>query len=466
MSSDLSPIRELLDDQLTFLLDQRDSINVVLSTPGFLRALRREAQLAIHLDDLHVEADRIGRSLHELEYDNGNPGMLIEHVWEELDDKLPRSSFHQVANARDRETRQLLGDFHHPFVLAVPRDDTRPLGRVSRGIELIQRLAATPGAPPILDMDTSGFQNMVRRNQNVQIGARLRTRNDASVALLRLQAIAAAATVQTTHAESRPEDADGRAALRVELTPEALAALRGAVLTQDLSTAKIELDELADEVRMSARVLTLELRRRLWSIRSRLGVVERFKARCQWHDRGRLRRLADEAAAASHSPEHALRDEMNRYLFDQGLNPFAEARLGTSSRADSFDPSGSDSLYVEAKQYANKAGIESALRGAFRQALDTVGNTPGSGYELNEAFIVLFRRGGPRAVLPREPFSADGLSWYFVLINIAEPAKDASQNKQDAVEYTAQQLRNMLFDMKTSASDPGAGSPPPAPAGS
>jgi hypothetical protein len=56
-----------------------------------------------------------------------------------------------------------------------------------------------------------------------------------------------------------------------------------------------------------------------------------------------------------------------------------------------FDASISPSFYVEAKQYIDRAGIENVLRGAFRQALDTVGNLPGSGYTVDEAFIILFR---------------------------------------------------------------------------
>ena len=177
-------------------------------------------------------------------------------------------------------------------------------------------------------------------------------------------------------------------------------------------------------------------------------MVLRFKARSEWHDRDRLRRLADEASHAGRSPEHTLRDELTLYLFDQGLNPLSEAVLGTSSRADVFDASISPSFYVEAKQYTDRAGVENVLRGAFRQALDTLGNLPGSGYSIDEAFIILFRRGGPRALLPRDPFEADGLRWYCLLVNIAEAKDDASQNRETPVEYSAEELRAMLFQVR------------------
>ena len=185
-----------------------------------------------------------------------------------------------------------------------------------------------------------------------------------------------------------------------------------------------------------------------YTVRSRIGVVLRFKARCEWHDRERLRRLADEAAAQGRKPEHALRDEFTLYLFDQGLNPLAEAVLGTSSRADVFDPTEGPSFYVEAKQYRDRAAIKTELRSAFRQALDTIGNLPGSGYFADEAFVVLFRRGGPRAILPTEPFSAEGLRWYFVLVNIAEASQDASQSRETPVEYSVEHLREILLEVR------------------
>ena len=212
------------------------------------------------------------------------------------------------------------------------------------------------------------------------------------------------------------------------------------------------------EVHDASRLLALDLTRRLYSQRSRLGVVLRFKARCEWHDRERLRQLADDTA----QPEHALRDELTRYLFDAGLNPLAEAVIGTSSRADVFDPSHGSSFYVEAKQYKDGVSLPSIMRAAFRQALDTAGNLRGSGYSADEAFIVLFRRGGPRAIFPVEPIHKEGLRWHFVLVNIAEPSEDASKNLHSPVEFTAGELAELVVEAQADSarSDSGAGPPP------
>jgi hypothetical protein len=270
--------------------------------------------------------------------------------------------------------------------------------------------------------------------------------------LLRLEAVESLLLSGTPYAESHPKDE--RAALRVEVVRSAAGLITAAPGGFLSGGVKSGLRPIVEDVRQVAQLLVLDLRRRLYTVRSRLGVLQRFKARCEWHDRERLRRLADDAQQAKRFAEHVLRDELTRYLFDQGLNPLAEAVLGASSRADVFDPSLGPSFYVEAKQYRDRAAVDPRLRAAFRQALDTVGNIPGSGYTIDEAFIVLFRRSGPRVLLPTEPFMAEGLRWHFVLINIAEASEDASQNTETPVEYSAESLREILIEVGVERSLP------------
>lgn len=435
-------LSDLLDGQLAFLLDQQGG-SALLAVHGFLQSLRREPRLAIHLDDLSAEADTLGRELRQEEYNGGNPGQLLELCWDEIGQKAPPGPALDAFGRKASRFKSLLGDFDHPFMLPIPSTNKEPLGRVTTLVEMVNELVEAVRPTPILEVEATGFQNMFRRNAEIQKAARVTAGGEPSVALLRLEAVENVMLEGTSHADSRPPD--GSPALRVELTSDATDAVAS---FRDDSDTTSSLAGIVEDVHRSARLLILDLRRRLHTTRSRLGVVQRFKARCEWHDRERLRQLADDVGAAGGKPEHALRDELTRYLFDQGLNPFAEAVLGTSSRADVFDPSRGPSFYVEAKQYGDRAGLESELRAAFRQALDTVGNVPGSGYTLDEAFIVLFRRAGPRAILPAEPFSADGLRWYFVLINIADASEDASQNTATPEEYTAEELRAMLLEVR------------------
>jgi hypothetical protein len=278
---------------------------------------------------------------------------------------------------------------------------------------------------PAVQLQTSGHTAMAERNDQMQESARFQTSTDPGVALLSLEAVENLLLESKATAEPRGE----RASLRVQIVDSAVGPIRAAA-NEHLSTALTDrLGPIASDAR-------------------RLGVVQRFKARCEWHDRERLRLLADAAQAAGRSPEHALRDELTLYLFDQGLNPLAEAVLGTSSRADVFDPSAGPCFYVEAKQYREGTNLDTLMQAAFRQALDTVGNLLGTDYGMDEAFVVLFRRSGPRALLPSEPLVADGLRWHFILVNIAAAQDDASQNKATPVEFSADTLRDMLLKVR------------------
>jgi hypothetical protein len=43
---------------------------------------------------------------------------------------------------------------------------------------------------------------------------------------------------------------------------------------------------------------------------------------------------------------------------------------------------------------------------------------------------------------------ADGLRWYCLLVNIAEAKDHASQNRETPMEYSAEELRVMLFEVR------------------
>jgi hypothetical protein len=144
-----------------------------------------------------------------------------------------------------------------------------------------------------------------------------------------------------------------------------------------------------DEARGDEAILYEEVRHRLGTQRSHLRIVERFRVRCQWHDRDRLRVLAER------SPSHAedlLAGEFARYLFDNGLSPVTRPLVG-GLEPDLFEPAAQPVLYVEAKQYDGSAR-EYLVRGV-RQVWDTMDRLRGSVYHTDEAFLVIFRRGGP-----------------------------------------------------------------------
>jgi hypothetical protein len=67
-----------------------------------------------------------------------------------------------------------------------------------------------------------------------------------------------------------------------------------------------------------------DLVRRVGGRTSLLRLAHRYKERCEWHDRARLRAIASEATAR----ENALTAEFARWLFDQGLSPITRPLTG------------------------------------------------------------------------------------------------------------------------------------------
>lgn len=58
---------------------------------------------------------------------------------------------------------------------------------------------------------------------------------------------------------------------------------------------------------------------------------------------------------------------------------------------------------------------------------------------------MLFRRGGPRALLPVEPLEADGRRWWLPVIDIAEAHDSASRAREDPEAFGLGRLRELLL---------------------
>ena len=100
--------------------------------------------------------------------------------------------------------------------------------------------------------------------------------------------------------------------------------------------------------------------------------MHRFKLRCEWHDRERMRAVADDKSLGG-GPEDRLTAEFARYLFDQGLSPLSKPMAG-GLQPDLLDPAAR--FYVEAKQYDSSARRD--IVKAVAQVMDTVGRLVGA----------------------------------------------------------------------------------------
>jgi hypothetical protein len=106
-----------------------------------------------------------------------------------------------------------------------------------------------------------------------------------------------------------------------------------------------------------------------------------------------------------------------------------------SLQPDVLDPSLSPTFYVEAKQYTASANPRQMLIRSVAQVHDTAGTMRGEPYGVHEAFVVVFRRGGPRYSLP-EQLPGDGWTTHLVLVDIAPIRESGSRARGQPVNLT------------------------------
>lgn len=218
--------------------------------------------------------------------------------------------------------------------------------------------------------------------------------------------------------------------------------LRPASSRADREDVARDVENSVTKLREDAESVHVELRRRLYSRRSRRALLVRFKIRCESYDRERMRGLA-----RPNKRETPLTVEAARFLFDNGLTPLIDATSG-GLRPDLLDTATPWTFYLESKQYGDAAGARKAVRDGAKQIWDTAGHLKSLG--VTEVFWLVFRRGGPRCILPDE-LRAEGLVVFPILIDIAEVKKSGSKQKEQPLEFKAEDLAPLAVGATTSA---------------
>ena len=123
-------------------------------------------------------------------------------------------------------------------------------------------------------------------------------------------------------------------------------------------------------VREDVCTVCRELARRLGSVRSREGLLQTYKLRCEWYDVEGIARLIEELQD-ERQKEDRLVEHLALFLFDNGLRPLTWAMVGRLI-PDVFEPApAGQSFYVEAKQYGDAAGARKAIADGPRQIWST-----------------------------------------------------------------------------------------------
>jgi hypothetical protein len=456
---------ELLDRQVGFLLRQTDSAAFLIQVEPFLTALRSEPRLAAYLDDvleevvgivnameavdaeLTSELRELRRELVELrpEADDSNPEPPPESApptaklqarlsypgsltfFDEWADSEPKPF---NADGEGGLAKGLLGILRNKDI-AYLREV-----RATAGVKASEAEAGPEDAPSEGQSPTEAEQpgparepleawrrrlgNVQRRYDYAVRLLRLRTRTSSGLALLKLEAV--------------PDDLNPPARILDDADEVTLAA--GDVVrwasSESYSLFKLAWQERLDaadlgiidkrvaDLRDAVERLREDLQRRIGATRSRLALVNRFKLRCEWHDRERMLTVADDDRLSG-GPEDRLTGELARYLFDAGLSPLTKPFAG-GLEPDLLDPLAS--FYVEAKQYATASARGDIVEGVA-QVLDTVGRLRGGSYAVDEAFCVVFRRDGPYYDLP-PVLQTETYRLHLVLVDLA-PTTEAGR---------------------------------------
>jgi hypothetical protein len=202
-----------------------------------------------------------------------------------------------------------------------------------------------------------------------------------------------------------------------------------------------------DDVTLVDRVLRIEvrrvcrdLRRRISATRSRVALIRDYALRCSWYDAAEMAKTAAKLVGKRTPKEDPLSDHLARFLFDAGLRPLTRAMIGRLV-PDAFDGTPFDrwesSFYVEAKQYVDDRGAAKAIRDGARQIWNSADRIR-MRYPMREAFLVVFRRGGPHLRFPDEVRSGD-LVVRPVLVDVAS-GKSSGSRAGKTIHVSEEQL--------------------------
>lgn len=433
---------EILDRQLKFLVGQKDERRL-MALSQWLSFLGREPQLAallremvgetrVVLDKLSVQDAAVRKQLLALWKTHGDTirSLLDAHSSvDDLDDFCSLDDFEKLALQRPRfripdreifddtsnETAQLTKALHQWATWAIGRGKKREVSVPNQVHELRDRAKEA-------ELLVQHRQRLFRTTAETMAGA----------AFVRLRTV-------SKHANPRPPryDAKGESDMRgsqlslftfFEMSQENEFA--GKVHGRDaLSKRMLDPDEVsaaAEQLARDARLVTHELQVRILAGRSRLSLVQRYAAKCEGFDSARLRELLVDN---SRNAERTLTLDFAKYLFDQGLTPLLDPTIG-GLRPDVVTSTPGPLLYVEAKQYGEH-GARQTILDAYKQVWSTWGRLRNQ-YRVPEAFLLVFRVGGPRVELP-SVVEHKGLRLWSVLADISE--EGGSKEKRPPISF-------------------------------
>jgi hypothetical protein len=333
----VDPLVELLDRQVDFLLRQTEPAAFLIQIEPFLSALRTEPQLAAYLDDLvegvvdiidameEVDAEltselvELRRELVELRPEADDSSVEPPSASHSPADKLQARLSYQGTLAYFDEwagsqpepfdaggvggvARTLLGilrnketAYLYELNAAVARQDAEAEAKAPTGDQPPAAEDRDAPAGDQLDAWRRRLGNVQRRYDYAVRLLRLRTRTSAGLALLKLEAVPDELNPPARVLDEEGEDSLAAASDRMRWASSESYSLFKLAWQERMDGADFDIiDNRVGELRDAVDRLQEDLRRRIGTTRSRLALVNRFKVRCEWHDRDHMVALADD----------------------------------------------------------------------------------------------------------------------------------------------------------------------------
>ena len=210
--------------------------------------------------------------------------------------------------------------------------------------------------------------------------------------------------------------------------------LRKAVAGELAGDENEQLAFIVADARAEAEKLVEDLLVRLGEQRSLHGLFDRFKMKCEWLLADEFDNLAEKGKG---KVEDRLAERAASYLFDLGMTPVIRPIMGRlEPDIVGLSRSGRWMPYIEVKQYKDKRG-KGIIQAGARQVWDTAGRLNSLG--IREAFLLVFRRDGPRYCLP-SVVHGDNIRLYPLLIDIAPTEQSGSRQRMTPIDIAAEEL--------------------------
>lgn len=452
----------LVDEEQRFFLAHDGAGELLLELGPLLERLRSDPIVRENLDAMLREvADVIAR----FEVTDAASVVRLKAIRDDLPKEIAE------AQHRDGSARDTLGIKAFDRTIAGPsevgevrpreaREDTSKTKKA--GLMLRVALGQDATKPDIdLELRAANIKEIEEEQAHTARQFSMSQRTQAGFSLERLHFVLRQINPRPEHQGNWTEYMDDRMRDVIGSPEDLLELVHGGSSAYDADRPR-RANAIESSLRMEVQRVCRDLRRRIGATRSRLALVKAFAVRCSWYDATAMALLARSVAGKGKQKEDPLSDHLARFLFDNGLRPLTRATVGRLV-PDVFDPSpppgiaGSapepevtlPAFYVEAKQYADKRGALKAILDGSRQIWSSADRIR-KHYTLDEAFLVVFRRGGPLLIFPTEARSGT-LVIRPVLVDVAGGEVSGSR-AGEVIHITAEQL---LAGMK-----PGKGSRP------